>query len=999
MKPRKLLVFLLAVLMVVTMAVPALAAALGENTGSQTGESYFDPATAVTTLTPTAVSGTSSAVPTGTWRFQYPVVIHELSYTVVNAEDAATGRFEGYVGSAGWKTIGNTTESGAAILSTSTYSFTEIRYTGDPAAVTNVKFKGQVLHGVVGEILEPKVSTISGGRNDTTGKYTNGKGPEKALDHDRATNSQHNWSDSNAASGAWITFELENPAIITAAVMWNYNNAGGYMWSYNTKIQGSLDGTNWTDCQINMGGFIGSTTQTVNYTMVQWTAEVEAQVRANPSAVKITEKTATLDTDTAATVIYDANWKPEGGYVLPAHVWTGSSVGTQYSSFQEYKYIRIYADSKYTVAYQDISLYGVDGFDGIPLRNEWAFARNTYAPIQDLTPIIEKQTAWQMPGQNYRITKIDYTATASLAGGVFYGLTETNANRYEIGRISDDATGGSITVNSTIGFEYIVFVGNADALTNATFTGSQLKNIRGEFLEYAKDANGNAVTVSMGFKTADAAKKANVYKSFNHDISAGLYIAQGNPVTSGNSTIYPIAYGVKLDAPAVVTEVVIFQDSKANARLTSAWLEFSVDGVNWWRPTISGVTNKGAIGDAIADDGVQINQNRDPQGYVFHIDNRQYLSTTDQTNKVENKAYREVNYIRIYRQGPSFGFSFASMDVYGTPFGSASWTFTQGTAAVNAATTPATIAATKLEQDVILTFGESVILTQLNATKCAPDAMVLGSSDGTNWLHLSALITDEPTRFPLTIASTSPIKYLKLSSAVGASTSASDYVVTGYAPGVTGAALLGAPGSQDATGGFNQNHNPIRALYHNRLHQGVASYSLKETPVNANEAPSAYISMMLASPAKITEVMLWPHANFAGRMDQVQIQAATAEDPDNWVTLAFVDLCTGDKTTFNSAIYGTHGTGLANTTTGVKYTINDDTVYSYVRLYKAFAPADNACYDGNLSIAAFEVFGTAASENPLNGDSTASVWFVVAPISLALCGTAVLAIRKKKKSI
>ena len=127
MKARKLLVLMLAVLMIVTMAVPALAAAKGEQTGSQAGETYFDPATAVTTLTPTDITGTNTAVPTGTWKFQYPVVIHELHYTVVDGQDAATGSFEGYVGSAGWRTIGYTDEIGASITSTSPYSYTEIR--------------------------------------------------------------------------------------------------------------------------------------------------------------------------------------------------------------------------------------------------------------------------------------------------------------------------------------------------------------------------------------------------------------------------------------------------------------------------------------------------------------------------------------------------------------------------------------------------------------------------------------------------------------------------------------------------------------------------------------------------------------------------------------------------------------------------------------------------------------------------------------------------------
>ncbi len=977
MKKARIFTALLALLMLAPAAVPAVAATI---TGTGTYYSGNVSAQAPTSVTP------ASVMEAGTWKFGYPVVLWSITYT---ANGTPTGSFEGYYGNGRWKTIGAAPANGK-LAYTGTYSFTEIRYTGDPAELNDVSFYGQYLRGVTGDLVEYEAGSAVGTPDvSDTRTYANSasNGADKLFDHDRTTATKINWASdtSNNSAPAWVAVKLEKPTIITEIVY--YHNLGSGILHMQGTFEVSKDGQTWYRYTVNHpltentgGTELGTVISQSVYTSAEWAAN-SAAIKADPY-YHGDNSSKGLST---VTVSWRFSFSNEySGYTVSAR-------GDDEMWQQPYQYVRFYSPNGWTFAAADVVVYGVDLGDGTTQTNEYTYDRMPAMAPCTLVPITESELIWAFDAPT-RVTSIAWAATESIAGGKWYGASDTGLTWKEITTMDGTATSGTISVTDSIAYRYVKFVGNGAAVTTSSvqFTGLSYPTLRGEFIPFATNASGQAVTVSGGItNTYPSAAHAitNIYRYFDYEATTGAQTPQVQVLKPSGATTWPMYVGVKLEKPTVISEIFLFQDTEGDARVRFGDLQVSVDGLHWVPFVMKGVT----------DGSVDVTPTY-PEGYTISVDKHEngttqvhakqgYIFHADLTNASMKQAYR---YVRLYREARSWDFSISEMNVYGLPADPKTVmtsVYNQGIGITATTTDPATVSAKLLDaKEVTLTFANATIFTSLSLTAGA-DLQVQGSMDGETWLNLNTRVASRAgVRGVITVGSTRAIRYLRFTSGIGVASNS--ITAIGYDPGITGKPLTLDYSTIETAAGYYQtdetrSHNLLRSWNHNRFTLTCAT--------NDTVGGVAHTAM-LAAPSVITEVMLWPHTTYVGRMDKVHIQAATAEEPDNWVTLYLVDIY--DGTTLNTAVFGASGAGLGINTTGVKFTISDDTAYSYFRLYKA---ENGGSYQENLSIAAFEVFGEARPDNPLNGDDTNFAWVALPAGGLVGAGVAGVVIAKKKK--
>ncbi len=964
MKPKRILLCLMALLMVVGMVLPSVAATATQTTFT------------ATTQTPSSIVSTDKTDEPGVWKFVYPVVLWKMTWTLTVEE--ATGQFEGLYNGTDWRLICRAAASGL-FETTSTYSYTAIRYTGDPAEVANVKFEGQYLRGVTGDLIVPtNVEVYRKSYNEhnwpTTRPWENG------WDFDRNTSFAHTGSNnfskefmeqyglSKYDDPVYITYELPEVTRLTEIVLWHTLTMGDAHLQ-QIQIQTSLDGVNWdktTDGVSYINNvLLASTVRNVTMPKADWTT-YSATIKSDPYYSSDNSKD-NLDTVTVKYQYYSR--RDYSGFIFNS------------DSLLPAKYIRVYYPKSWTMTYADLSFYGVAINEATPSSPAYTAPCVVPQEPQELVPVTASQPIWKL-ADDAQITGISWTSTGALTGGKWYGAGEKADKWYDLATITATENAGSDVVNTAQAVRYVKFVGDTTLLNldSVTFTGRT--QILTEPNLTIKDY------VYSGF--ASTVTKDDVAKFFDGDVTTGNQLA-----VDTTDTTYSISIGVKLEQPSIITEFVVYQDLENAACIdANTVFETSMDGIHWTKWPVNGQTGP-ILTTPKSGDTTLINANTTNQGYVYHI------------NVNTATASVAVQYVRLSRTGNSGNFSIKDFQLYGRAsheyaLASDKTNLGQSGGRLEGPIAPASISANLLVKNVV-TFsgfsGNKMFFTEI-ALAAGPDLKVEGSNDGETWGNLGGHFQLAGKNSDVFLVSGSDAySQIRLTSLIGIDPES--VTLTGYNADITGTELGTDLASVTTTSGWDGTHLPGRTWMGSTTSVSVASAS-------SASAAGVYTGIMLATPSVITEVMLWPHTNFANRMDLVRIQAATADDPNTWVTLAIIDLTDeSNENAYDATIYGEKGpTDDAyygkGTKTGVKYTITDDTEYAYVRLFKSVGVnsdmPDQVAADGLLCVAACEIYGTPANGNPANGDNTNFVWFIVAPICLVAVGaTAGLLIVKKKK--
>lgn len=955
MKRTKLLTVVLVVLLAALMVAPSFAALVAPTTtvpgtiaGTQTGETYFDPTTAVVTQTPTKLeSGVADAQVPGVWEFLYPVVLTNLSCTVANATDAQANAFEGYIGNGRWVEIGKVSSAGT-LATTSTYSYTKIRYTGDPTAVTNVTFTGQYLRVVTGDI----VKYVDGSAVAQSGRtFASGAPMENAFDYNRATHMQmekDGTKTNNVANftDSWVYVELEKPTLVTDVAFYHCldytttSSPNEKVQMYKLILEFSMDGTTWYTPQdafketANLTGH----QHKVTYTAAEWT-ENQTAIKASPYYYNNNYNSSTPDADVTVTYV---------------DIWDADYTGQILSAASETvvcKFIRARVQEDRRFAMADMVVYGVDPDAGKPTKVEWSYARNMPLPVQTLTPIESSALTWKFNAPT-QLTNISFTYASALKDGMWYGATDGRV-WYPLATVG---TTGSVTVKNSIGFTYLKFVGDTASLaTDSVVVTGRALDVRGPFVDYKKGTDGKPATFSTNMPTS----VTTLDRSFDHDTGTAGPAFTGVTAEADGTAI--ITVGAELETQACITEVVIYVTQSSPTRLNGAKLQASLDGVMW-----------DDLGSAPGDKVTVTN----PANSAESMDTYAFTVRVDTNASTNKRAYRYIRLIRTRTQ--SHNFSVEGIDVYGFPYGNGAYASYTAPSPANVELNPyyTTQTATLLESASVTATFANLTIFSATAVKAGPDVKVEGSPDGVNWFNMDS--TYRTNADAISIYNTRAVRYLRYSSAFGVNKNS--ITATGYNPGLTGEMVFFDTDSIYHTASYDNtstavgvDHCVAKTWLHNYTSWAVAS---------SGKGTDAYTEVMFKSPAKITEIMLYPRDDGTNydRMNGVQLQAATALAPNTWVTLVTI---TADATLYAPS-------KAASGVTGIKYTLNDNTVYNYFRIVGGSGVA--------LTVAAVEVYGTSVTGNPANGDATNPIWFVIAPISIVAGGTVGLFLYKKKKA-